>query len=261
MNNWIILHTNSKLSHMLCEVLGVRALQIDLQKLINETEVKVCLQALPHHRWTVGGQLISNIQEFYIYHEVFHHIGLGLDQYFDQDHDYVRCSWQAYLISFLSSANFVLNPVKPQSLTISHYQFPNLFIMAKRCGFLVPSYEIGQPFTKEGILTNSLWFSPYVEPQQNGIINIQLEGSEWLTVRFVRNSINCFNCWPNVPRPIFNRLLEYCSMMEVHIGEVYFRVDSCWWFYGLKPRITTDSLDEATLEEIAICIRNIRKQK
>lgn len=261
MNRWLILHDHSRFSEVLQHVLGETAVAVDIKTLVNEIPVCVNLNEDLHHQWWVSGHLLDDFHQRIIFQEVFFSVDSALYQYYEKDKLYVRHSWQAYLLSLFSCAKTVINPVSPQSLSISHYQFPRLLMLAQSVGFLVPRYEIGGA-KKEGYeAVDSLWYWPNRRKIDHPIMNVERMAGQEIFVRFVRYDEGFIVCWPPLPTLVQVPLLKLCHQLEVYVGEVFFRKGKDWCFYGLRPQLQTQGCSDAVLLEIAECLRDIGNEE
>ncbi|MCP8352289.1 hypothetical protein [Candidatus Synchoanobacter obligatus] len=257
MDKWVILHAGSRFSMILGKVLGKSVYMVDIDTLVNETQVHVSLGAQDQHAWSVNGHIISNFCERILFQEVFYRFDKSLRHYERQDKMYVQFCWQAYLLSLFSQTRLVLNPVTPQTLTVSQYQFPRLLAIAESKGLRVPRYEIGRKDKNGYLPVDSLWFHPYRKCTAPSIMNVSLDGAVWEIIRFVRYDAGFLVTWPALPGEVHEQLLQVCNDLGIYLGEAYFRVDIEWTFYGLCPQLQASDVDDDVLTEIAHCIRDL----
>jgi|GEM_PF-4645234 hypothetical protein len=261
MSKWLILHNNSKFSSVLKEVLGEKAISVNVDELINQISVNVHLEEGVDHRWTISGSLVDDFHQRIIYQEVFFSVESALYEYEKEDLPYVQFGWQAYLLSLFGYAKTVINPVTPENLSISYYQFPRLLALAADHGFSIPKYEVGRLAKENYVAVDSLWFWPGRELKGDAIMNISVIKGKDVVVRFIRYDDTHLVCWPRLPKKITNRLLRLCNSLQVFIGEVYFKVNQDWFFYGLRPQIQTDKCHKRVLLDVAKCLRDIGNEE
>ena len=257
MKDWVILHTHSDFSKQLMQVLGSSVAWCqDAYGLVNYTEVSVSFKNQERHQWVLDGKIISDFQDKIIYQEVFYKFDKVLGCFYPEDHEYVRYSWQAYLIGLFSHARIVINAINPQNLSVSQYQFPRLHVLGYKAGLAVPDYKVGM-LCEGDIISDSLWFYPFSRPVGDGVLSIENRPGSWVVVRFVRYDRGFMVCWPDMPIRVKNSLRSVVSTLNIQVGEAYFRVRDDWVFYGVYPQLKTPGCTEAQLKDIAECIRDI----
>lgn len=260
MDKWLILHDHSRFSVILKQVLGKKAISVDIDSLVNDVQVRVNLDQAIDHSWLVSEKVVDDFCQRIIFQEVFFSVDSALYQYAVQDAQYVKYSWQAYLLSLFSYAKTVINPVTPYNLSISYYQFPRLLMIAEKVGFQVPRYEVGREKREDYYLVDSLWFWPGKECKK-GIMNVEIIRGLSKMIRFVRYDDSYIVCWPEVPFEIKAKILKMCNELHVYIGEIYFKVGAKWCFYGLRPQIQTTDCKDEVLFEMAECLRDIGNEE
>jgi hypothetical protein len=257
MSKWLILHNDSRFSQILREVLGRDVLAIHIDDLVNSVAVQAYIGENVNHSWALSGKVVDDFAHRIIFQEVFFSVESALYQYNCNDHGYVKFSWQAYLLSLFSCSKIVINPVTPNNLSISYYQFPRLLTLAEKAGLSIPNYEVGRGCKPGYIPVDTLWFWPDRKNHGIPIMNVERVDGEDHIIRFVRYDKSYMICWPVIPESIRVRLLKLCNQLDVYIGEACFRVKNDWVFYGLRPQIQTSGCEDAVLLEIAECVRDI----
>lgn len=257
MSNWLILHNNSRFSRILKNVLGRGALDIHVNDLVNHVSVRAQMDQGVSHHWSLGGKVVDDFYQRIIFQEVFFDMDSALSRFAKEDKKYVKFSWQAYLLGLFSYSKIVINPVTPNNLSVSFYQFPRQLSLASQVGFMVPKYEIGGGNKPGYMALDTLWYWPDQKCEGVGLLNIeQIEGKEEL-IRFVRYDKGYIVCWPKVPEDVEMRLLALCNQFGVYAGEAYFRVNTEWVFYSIRPLIKTEGCGDQMLFDIAECVRDI----
>ena len=257
MSKWLILHTGSRLSEALYVTLSKKAVRISVDELVTSTRVRVALGDVHQHHWVSGSNVVSEFGNYIIYQEVFYGLDMALQDYSEADRGYVRHSWQAYLLGVFAKAKYVINPVSPQSITVSQYQFPRLCKIASYVGFSIPSFEVGIVPDYPHDAFASLWYLAKRQEDAAFVMYVEKPKQVLTKVCFVRYDKTFIACWPEIPAVVKQRLLILCSMLNVSYGEVSFEVMEDWVFYGLIPSIQSSSPDDEVLLEIAACIKDL----
>lgn len=261
MNKWLILHNQSRFSEILKRVLGKQAISVHLDTLVNHVSVRASVDHKTTHQWVISGQLVDDFYQRIIFQEVFFSFERALHQYDKLDHQYVKNSWQAYLLSLFSYAKVVINPMTPQNLSASYYQFPRLLALGDRIGFKTPEYEIGGVGKPGYKSLDSLWYWPDRSHMGKTIMNVKMTAGEERVIYFVRYDDSFIVCWPSLPIEMRQKLLLLCNDLGVYIGEAYFQKGKDWVFYGLRPQIQTYRCEDAILLEVAKCVRDIGNEE
>lgn len=257
MSKWLILHTRSRLSEALYATLGKKAIRISAKELIMSTRVRVALGGERQHHWVNGSNIVSEFSHYIIYQEVFHSLDDALKDYAEVDRDYVKHSWQAYLLGVFSRAKYVINPVSPQSLTISQFHFPRLCKIASYVGFSVPAFAIGSVPDYPHDAFSSLWYLPQYQESESPVMYVRKPRQKLRRICFVRYDKTYITCWPEIPALVKRRLLGLCSFLNISYGAAYFEIREGWVFFGLTPNIQAPSPGDDILLEIAACIKDL----
>ena len=257
MSNWIILHNHGRFAEAMQSVLGKRADSISLEELIAATRIQVHIGKEHQHYWHYSGGMITAFNKKIIFQEVFYQFETALQIYGAEDRDYVRHSWQAYLLSIFAHAYKVINPVTPKRMTVSHYCFPNLCSIAYYCGFDIPNYEITSRSIKGYDAFDSFWYLPGRILASDVVMCVERPKEALEVVYFVRYDKSFITCWPKLPSEVESRLLMICNRLEIYFGQAAFQATGRWVFYGILPTISAPYPCDEVLFEMAMSVRDI----
>jgi hypothetical protein len=81
-----------------------------------------------------------------IYHQIFNLDNKLFDNFVEEDREYARTEWFAYLFYRLSEYTNTINPITTEYISGAVFQFPYYFSIAQKHGLEVPEYLVSTEF-------------------------------------------------------------------------------------------------------------------